>query len=52
MDYFSTQAGQNVMENISFQLTRIANALEALAAAWGKEPDKKEESTHGDSYHQ
>lgn len=36
MDYFNTVGGQTTMENISHQLTRIADALEALAAAWGK----------------
>ena len=39
MNYFDTAAGQNAMENISRQLTRIAYSLETLAAAWGKEPD-------------
>ena len=39
MHYFDTAAGQNAMENISRQLTRIADSLETLAAAWGKEPD-------------
>ena len=33
MNYFDTAAGQNTMENISRQLTRIADSLEALAAA-------------------
>lgn len=35
MDFFNTVKGQDLMENISHQLTRIANALEALAAASG-----------------
>lgn len=39
MSYFDTAAGQNTMENISRQLTRIADSLEALAAAWGKTPE-------------
>lgn len=39
MSYFDTTAGQNTMENISRQLTRIADSLEALAAAWGKTPE-------------
>ena len=41
MSYFDTTAGQNTMENISRQLTRIADSLEALAAAWGKTPEDK-----------
>lgn len=41
MNYFDTAAGQNTMENISRQLTRIADSLEALAAAWGKTPEDK-----------
>lgn len=41
MSYFDTAAGQNTMENISRQLTCIANSLEALAAAWGKKPEDK-----------
>ena len=40
MNYFDTAAGQNTMENISRQLTRIADSLEALAAAWGKTPEE------------
>lgn len=49
MSYFDTVAGQNTMENISRQLTRIADSLEALAAAWGKTPEDKtaaEEAYH------
>ena len=41
MNYFDTARAQNTVENISIQLTRIANSLEMLAAAWGKAPDKK-----------
>lgn len=39
--YFDTAAGQNTMENISYQLTRIANSLETLAAAWDKTPENE-----------
>lgn len=49
MNYFDTAAGQNAMENISRQLTRIADSLEALAAARGKMPENKtaaEEACH------
>ena len=46
MDYFDTVRGQTTMENISHQLTRIANSLDLLAAAWGTsagEEEKKED---------
>lgn len=50
MSYFDTAAGQNTMENISYQLMRIANSLETLAAAWGKTPE--DETAAKETYRQ